>query len=325
MGEDSSEDTREAAVRRDSTMTTITWIGLGHMGNPMSANLVKAGYDVRGFDLSEAAMSAAEANGVRTCRSMQEALQGADVVFTMLPKGEHARAVYLGEEGILESAPEDALLIDSSTIDVESALALHKAADAAGYVFVDAPVSGGISGAAAGTLTFMIGGHPRAVEAASQYIEPMAGKIVATGEAGTGQAAKIVNNMMLFICLEACAEGSVLADRLGLDPQVFWDIASVSSGNSWALQTWYPVPGIVDSAAANNNFEATFSAVLAAKDAGLALMAGEQTGVDLPAAQLVAERLQRLIDEGYGNKDCSLIAKYAAPDGRIRGWDPEQA
>jgi 3-hydroxyisobutyrate dehydrogenase len=306
-------------------MTTITWIGLGHMGSPMSANLVKAGYDVRGFDLSEAAMSAAHANGVKTCGSMEEALQGADVVFTMLPKGEHARAAYLGEEGILELAPEDALLIDSSTIDVESALALHKAADEAGFVFVDAPVSGGISGAAAGTLTFMIGGHPHAVEAAAEHIRPMAGKIVPTGEAGTGQAAKIVNNMMLFICLEACAEGSVLADRLGLDPQVFWDIASVSSGNSWALQTWYPVPGIVDSAAANNNFEATFSAVLAAKDAGLALMAGEQTGVDLPAAKLVAERLQRLIDDGYGDKDCSLITKYAAPDGKIAGWDPDKA
>ena len=152
----------------------------------------------------------------------------------------------------------------------------------------------------------------------------MAGRVVHTGAAGTGQAAKIVNNMMLFICLEACSEGSVLADRLGLDPKVFWEIASVSSGNSWALQTWYPVPGMTDSAAANHNFDATFSATLAAKDIGLALAAGKQTDVNLPAARLVAERFQELIDEGLAGKDCSLIAKYAAPDGKIPGWDPEK-
>lgn len=306
-------------------MTTITWIGLGHMGNPMSANLAAAGYDVRGHDVSAEAMAAARDRGVQTFDSMEEALQGADVVFTMLPKGEHARAVYLGDSGVIALAPKDALLIDSSTIDVETAEHLHRVAADAGFRFVDAPVSGGISGAAAGTLTFMVGGQPDVVETARTFIEPMARKIVATGEAGTGQAAKIVNNMMLFICLEACAEGSVLADRLGLDPQVFWDIASVSSGNSWALQTWYPVPGIVDSAAANDNFDATFSATLAAKDAGLALMAGEQTGVQLPAAALVAEKLQQLVDEGLGDKDCSLITKYAAPDGKIPGWDPDRA
>ncbi|PAU91012.1 3-hydroxyisobutyrate dehydrogenase [Kocuria sp. WN036] len=306
-------------------MTTITWIGLGHMGNPMSANLAGAGYDVRGHDVSADAMAAARDRGVQTFDTLEEALQGADVVFTMLPKGEHARAVYLGDSGVIALAPKDALLIDSSTIDVETAEELHRAAEDAGFRFVDAPVSGGISGAAAATLTFMVGGKPDVVEQARTFIEPMARKIVATGHAGTGQAAKIVNNMMLFICLEACAEGSVLADRLGLDPQVFWDIASVSSGNSWALQTWYPVPGIVDSAAANKNFEATFSAALAAKDAGLALMAGEQTGVELPAAKLVAERLQQLIDEGLGDKDCSLITKYAAPDGKIPGWDPDRA
>ena len=306
-------------------MTTITWIGLGHMGNPMSANLAGAGYDVRGHDVSADAMAAARDRGVQTFDTLEEALQGADVVFTMLPKGEHARAVYLGDSGVIALAPKDALLIDSSTIDVETAEELHRAAEDAGFRFVDAPVSGGISGAAAATLTFMVGGKPDVVEQARTFIEPMARKIVATGHAGTGQAAKIVNNMMLFICLEACAEGSVLADRLGLDPQVFWDIASVSSGNSWALQTWDPVPGIVDSAAANKNFEATFSAALAAKDAGLALMAGEQTGVELPAAKLVAERLQQLIDEGLGDKDCSLITKYAAPDGKIPGWDPDKA
>ena len=305
-------------------MSTITWIGLGHMGAPMSANLVAAGHDVRGFDLSEAAMAAAREGGVQTFLSMKEALEGADVVITMLPKGEHSRAVYLGEDGVLALAPKDALLVDSSTIDVATAEELHRAAAEAGFAFVDAPVSGGISGAAAGTLTFMIGGEEQHARRAEEIVWPMAGRVVHTGAAGTGQAAKIVNNMMLFICLEACSEGSVLADRLGLDPQVFWEIASVSSGNSWALQTWYPVPGMTDSAAANHNFDATFSATLAAKDIGLALAAGEQTDVNLPAARLVAERFQELIDEGLADKDCSLIAKYAAPDGQIPGWDPEK-
>lgn len=304
-------------------MPTISWIGLGHMGGPMSANLVKAGHTVQGFDLDDHALHAAQAAGVTPCSSLEEALEGADVVFTMLPKGEHSRAVYLGEQGVLNLAPKDALLIDSSTIDVETAVALHEAAATAGFEFLDAPVSGGISGAAAGTLTFMVGGSNSVFENAREFIDPMAGRVVHTGEAGTGQAAKIVNNMMLFICLEACAEGSVLADRLGLDPQVFWDIASVSSGNSWALQTWYPVPDLTASAAANDNFTATFSAILAAKDAGLALAAGEQTGVNLPAAEVAAQRFNRLIDEGYGDRDCSLIAKYAAPDGQIRGWDPD--
>ncbi|WP_058955163.1 3-hydroxyisobutyrate dehydrogenase [Kocuria rhizophila] len=306
-------------------MSTITWIGLGHMGAPMSANLVAAGHDVRGFDLSEAAMAAAREGGVQTFSTMGEALDGAEVVITMLPKGEHSRAVYLGEDGVLALAPKDALLVDSSTIDVATAEQLHRAASEAGFAFVDAPVSGGISGAAAGTLTFMIGGEEQHARRAEEVVQPMAGRVVHTGAAGTGQAAKIVNNMMLFICLEACSEGSVLADRLGLDPRVFWEIASVSSGNSWALQTWYPVPGMTDSAAANHNFDATFSATLAAKDIGLALAAGEQTDVNLPAARLVAERFQELIDEGLADKDCSLIAKYAAPDGAIPGWDPDKA
>ena len=305
-------------------MTVISWIGLGHMGSPMSANLVEAGHTVRGFDLDERAMATARDGGVETFSSMAEALEGAEVVFTMLPKGEHSRAVYLGDQGVLALAPKDALLIDSSTIDVETALELHKAAAEKGFAFVDAPVSGGISGAAAGTLTFMIGGDKDTVARAEQVITPMAGRIVHTGGPGMGQSAKIVNNMMLFINLEACAEGSVLAERLGLDPRVFWDIASVSSGDSWALRTWYPVPDIVPSAAANNNFESTFSAVLAAKDVGLALSAGEQTGVDLPAAELAAQRFQRLIDEGYGDLDCSLIVKYAATDGKVQGWNPDE-
>ncbi len=290
-------------------MATIGWIGLGNMGGPMTANLVAAGHTVRGFDLNPAAVSSAEAGGLIGVSSIAEAIHGVDVVFTMLPKGEHARAVYLGDDGVLAHAETSTLLVDSSTIDIESAAALHEAAADKGFRFVDAPVSGGISGAKAGTLTFMIGGEEGAVRDATAMIEPMARNIIPTGGATTGQAAKICNNLMLFINLAATAEGAVLADRLGLDKQVFWDIASVSSGDSWALRTWYPVPGVVDTAASNNDFAPTFTAELANKDIGLAIAAARDTDTPLEIGEHVQQLFQRLIDDDQGGKDCSMIIK----------------
>jgi 3-hydroxyisobutyrate dehydrogenase len=236
---------------------------------------------------------------------------GADVVFTMLPKGEHAKAVYLGGDGVLAHADTRTLLVDSSTIDIAAAKELHDAAAAAGFRFVDAPVSGGMSGAKAGTLTFMVGGEAGAVADASRYIEPMAANIIPTGGPTTGQAAKICNNLMLLINLASTAEGAVLADRLGLDKKVFWDIASVSSGDSWALRTWYPVPGVVPTAASNNDFEPTFTAELANKDIGLAISAAEDTGTPLEIGRHVQQLYQRLIDSGNSGKDCSMIIKLA--------------
>jgi len=292
-------------------MTTITWIGLGHMGSPMSANLVKAGYDVRGFDLSEAAMSAAHANGVKTCGSMEEALQGADVVFTMLPKGEHARAAYLGEEGILELAPEDALLIDSSTIDVESALALHKAADEAGFVFVDAPVSGGISGAAAGTLTFMIGGSDEAFARATAVLEPMGKAVIHAGSAGAGQAAKICNNMMLGIHMIGTCEGFAMAQKLGLDPQVFYDIASVSSGQSWSVTSYCPVPGVGPQTPADNGYQGGFATTLMLKDLRLAMQAADTAEVDAKMGRRAMELYEAFEQAGNGGLDFSAIIETA--------------
>lgn len=288
-------------------MAVVGWIGLGNMGGPMSGNLVAAGHEVRGFDLSEAAVEAAVARGVTAVASIAEAVQGADVVFSMLPKGEHARAVYLGDDGILAHASTETLLVDSSTIDIESAQALHTAAADANFRFVDAPVSGGMSGAIAGTLTFMIGGEATAVSDASGFIEPMAGNIIPTGGATTGQAAKICNNLMLFINLAATAEGAVLADRLGIDKQVFWNIASVSSGDSWALRTWYPLAGVVDTAASNNDFAPTFTTDLANKDIGLAIAAAHDTGTPLVIGEHVQTLFQTLIDAGEGGRDCSLI------------------
>ncbi|NNH70604.1 3-hydroxyisobutyrate dehydrogenase [Nocardia uniformis] len=294
-------------------MATIAWIGLGHMGNPMTANLIGGGHTVHGFDLDRTALDAAAAKGVKPFGSIADAVRGVDAVFTMLPKGDHARAVYEGDDGVFAHADPSTLLVDSSTIDIDSAKLLHDTARARGFRFVDAPVSGGISGAAAGTLTFMLGGEPDAVEAAAVFIDPMSGNIIRTGAATSGQAAKICNNMMLLINLAACAEGAVLAERLGLDPTVFWNVASVSSADSWALRTWYPVPGIVETSAANHDFAPTFTADLANKDIGLALRAGESTDTPLPTAAIVAAQLQELVDSGLGGRDCSLIIKHIDP------------
>jgi len=292
-------------------MAVIGWIGLGHMGGPMTANLVAAGHTVRGFDLSQEALDAATQRGVTPVGSAVEATEGAEVVFTMLPKGDHVRSVWLGEDGLLAHVPTDTLLVDSSTIDIASAREVHEAAAASGHRFVDAPVSGGMSGAEAGTLTFMVGGEESAVQEAGEYIRPMAGNIIPTGGATSGQAAKICNNLMLFINLASTCEGAVLAERLGLDKQVFWDIASVSSGDSWALRTWYPVPGVVPTAASNQDFAPTFTAELANKDIGLALAAAQDTDTPLEIGTQVQTLFQRLIDEGDGGKDCSLIVRLA--------------
>lgn len=303
-------------------MATLGWIGLGNMGGRMTGHLVRADHTVLGYDLNPAATAAAQAEGVTIVDSIAAALDGADALFTSLPKGQHVRSVYEGADGVWAHAATSTLLIDCSTIDVETSRYLHEQSEVSGHHFVDAPVSGGISGAADGTLAFMLGGDPTDTARAAEYIEPMSGSTIVAGGPTMGIAAKIVNNMMLLIDVLANSEGSQLAEELGLDPKVFWQIASASSGRSWAQQTWYPVPGVIPTSAADHNFDATFTADLANKDIGLALEAGRQTGVHLPAATLAADQLQRLIDEGLGGKDCTLVAKYATPDGTLRGWQP---
>lgn len=298
-------------------MSTIGFIGLGHMGGPMTANLVKAGHTVKGFDLVPAALEAAVAGGVIAASSAADAVAGADVVFTMLPKGVHALGAYTGDDGIFAHASTDTLLVDSSTIDVESCQKLHDEAKAKGFRFIDAPVSGGISGANAGTLTFMVGGADDYVAEAKPFIDPMAGHIIATGGDTTGQAAKICNNLMLFINLASTCEGAVLADRLGLDKKTFWDIASVSSGDSWALRTWYPIPGVVDSAASNRDFDPTFTTDLANKDIGLAIAAAQATDTPLELGEYVQGMFAKLADAGMGGQDCSAIVKLV--DGSMEG------
>ena len=305
-----------------STMSTIAFIGLGRMGAPMATHLIAAGHTVRGVEVDPAAAALANARGITLVGSIAEALRGADAAFTSLPKPEHVRAVYGGPDGVFAHAAASTLLMDTSTVDVETSRWCHTEAEARGLTFVDAPISGGTAGAEAHSLTFMLGGRPADIERAREIVAPMAGNVIACGDAGAGIAAKLVNNMMLFVSVMAMSEGSQLAEQLGLDPKVFWEVARVSSGDSWALRTWYPVPGVLERSAANNNFDPTFSVDLARKDCGLAVQAGELTGVHLPAATLALAQLDELIAEGLGGKDCTLVAKLASPDGTLRGYDP---
>jgi 3-hydroxyisobutyrate dehydrogenase len=307
-------------------MAVIGWIGLGHMGGPMAAHLVEAGHEVVGFDVDARMDEQAQASGIRTVSDAATAARDADAVFTSLPRSEHSRQVLIGDverPGVFDAVRPGTLVLDTSTVDVDTSRACHEAAGARDVRFVDAPVSGGIAGAHAGTLTFMLGGEADAAAEAAKLVDPMAGHVFVVGGPTSGIAAKLANNLMLFITLQASSEGARLAESLGLDPKVFHDIATVSSGDSWPLRTWYPVPGVVETSPANRNFEATFTTQLAEKDLSYALAAGEAAGLDLAAGRLAMERFRRLVDEGYGDRDCSLVVKYVGRDGRTPGFDPD--
>jgi 3-hydroxyisobutyrate dehydrogenase len=247
-------------------MADIGFIGLGNMGGPMAANLVQAGHRVRGFDLVPAALEAAASKGIETAASAAEAVQGAETVVTMLPAGEQVRAAYLGEGGLIAAAGPGSLLVDSSTIDVASAREVHEAAAAAGHLMLDAPVSGGVAGAEAATLTFMCGGPDAAFARARPLLEVMGRNIVHAGGPGNGQAAKVCNNMILGISMLACAEAFTLGEKLGLDPKKLFEISSVSSGSCWAMLNHNPVPGIVETSAANRDYRPGFAAAMMHKD-----------------------------------------------------------
>jgi len=285
-------------------MTRIAFIGLGNMGGPMAANLVKAGHAVIGYDLSHDMLKAAEATGVKPANVLTEALAEAEVVVTMLPKGQHVLTVWTD---ILRSVPKGTLLIDSSTIDVDSARKAHVMAGEVGCLSLDAPVSGGTGGASAGTLTFMAGGSPESFAAAKPLLEVMGRKIVHCGDAGAGQAAKICNNMILGISMIGVCEAFVLGEKLGLTHQALFDVASTSSGQCWSINTYCPVPGPVPTSPANNDYKPGFSAALMLKDLRLsqeaALSSGASTPLGAEAAQLYAlfEKL------GNGGRDFSAI------------------
>ncbi|MEU0312902.1 3-hydroxyisobutyrate dehydrogenase [Nocardioides sp. NPDC006273] len=271
--------------------TRIAFIGLGNMGGPMAANLVKAGYTVSGYDPSPQAQEQATQNGIAVAASPAEAATDAEVVFTMLPAGDHVLDVYLGRRGtepVIGTAPAGALLIDCSTIAVQDARAAATAAREAGYRAVDAPVSGGVQGAAAGTLTFMVGSSEEDFGTVRTLLEPMAGRVVPCGETGSGQAAKICNNMILGISMIAVSEAFVLGERLGLTHQALFDVASTASGQCWSLTSNCPVPGPVPTSPANRDYAPGFASPLMAKDLGLAMKAADATLTDTKLGQMAA-------------------------------------
>src|SRR5246127_2022196 len=267
-------------------MSPIAFLGLGNMGAPMSANLVAAGHVVRGFDPVPAAAAAAAAGGATVFDSTADAVAGADVVITMLPSGEIVRRCYAE---ILPAVRGGALFIDSSTISVNDAREVHAQAESHGFSQLDAPVSGGVKGAVAGTLAFMVGGDESAVQRARPVLEPMAGKIIHCGAAGAGQAAKVCNNMVLAVQQIAIGEAFVLAEKLGLSAQSLFDVITGATGNCWAVHPNCPVPGPVPTSPANNDFKPGFATALMNKDLGLAMDAVKSTGSAAPLGSHAAE------------------------------------
>ncbi len=284
-------------------MSTIAFLGLGNMGGPMAANLVTAGHTVRGFDPVPAAQEAAKANGVNVFPTGAEAVAGADVVITMLPNGALVKSCYAE---VLPAAAEGALFIDSSTISVDDAREVHKVALEHGFAQLDAPVSGGVKGAVAGTLAFMVGGEDDAVERGRAVLEPMAGKIIHCGASGAGQAAKVCNNMVLAVQQIAVGEAFVLAEKLGLDKQALFDVITGATGNCWAVQVNCPVPGPVPTSPANNDFKPGFATALMNKDLGLAMAAVESTGSSAPLGTHAAEIYTKFAVD-HADKDFSAV------------------
>jgi 3-hydroxyisobutyrate dehydrogenase len=289
-------------------MTNIAFIGVGNMGGPMARNLLKAGHAISAFDLSAAVLEPVLKAGAAKAASANDAVKDADVVVTMLPAGHHVRSVYL-DNGILGAAKKGALLIDSSTIDIDSARAVHAAAEKASFDFLDAPVSGGVGGAEAGTLTFMCGGSEVAFERAKPVLDKMGKKVVLAGGAGAGQAAKICNNMLLAISMIGTCEAFVLGEKLGLDPQKLFDIASTSSGQCWSLTTYCPVPGPVPTSPSNRGYAGGFATALMLKDLKLAQAAAQSAGAPTPLGAEAAQLYALFAAKGHAGLDFSGIIR----------------
>jgi 3-hydroxyisobutyrate dehydrogenase len=288
-------------------MAKIAFIGLGHMGGGMAPNLVKAGHEVRAFDLSDEALARAVEQGCTRAGSTEEAVGDAEVVVTMLPAAQHVLAVY--RDQVLGKAPTTALLIDCSTIDVESARTVAQEASEQGYTMVDAPVSGGIAAAASGNLAFMVGGSEEAFAKAQPILDPMAKAVIHAGSAGAGQAAKICNNMILGATMIVTCEAFVMAEKLGLSTQTFFDIASKASGQSWSMTAYTPVPGVGPDTPADHDYEGGFAAALMLKDLKLAMDAAQAAGAYTPLGSEAEQLYQRFVNLGGGTKDFSGIIK----------------
>ena len=299
-------------------MARVAFIGLGHMGGGMAPNLAKSGHEVRAFDLSEEALAHAVERGCQRAKSTDEAVKDADAVVTMLPAGKHVAEVYRSH--VFGKAPKSAILIDCSTIDVATAKAVEEEAQAQGYTMVDAPVSGGIAAAEGGTLTFMVGGSDDGFGKAREYLEKMGKAVIHAGDAGSGQAAKICNNMLLGATMAATCEAFVLAQKLGLDLQTFYEISSKASGQSWSMTSYCPVPGVGPETPADRGYEGGFAAALMLKDLKLAMEAAQKAGAYTPMGGEAEELYQRFVDRGGANKDFSALIKmiddsWTVPEG----------
>ncbi len=291
-------------------MARIGFIGLGNMGLPMAQNLLKAGHQVEGVDLNPAALEKLKASGGTVVEFAKVAASRADVVITMLPAGKHVRDVYLGAGGIIENANPGTLLIDCSTIDVETARAVATEAENKGLLMLDAPVSGGVGGATTATLTFMVGGSAQAFARAQSILEKMGKTIVHAGGAGNGQAAKICNNMILGISMIAVSEAFVLAEKLGLDHQKLFDISSKSSGQCWSMTSYCPVPGPVPTSPANRDYQAGFTAAMMLKDLRLAQDAAKSAGAKTELGADAERIYSAYAESGEAARDFSGIIRF---------------
>lgn len=294
-------------------MTTIAFIGLGNMGGGMAINLAKAGNDVRAFDLSAEALAAVKSAGCLPATSAADAIKDAEVVVTMLPAGKHVMAVY--EEEVFGTARPGTLLIDCSTIDVATARDLANKAHNHGLVAVDAPVSGGIAAAHGGTLTFMVGGSEEAFGFAEAILNDMGKAVIHAGDNGAGQAAKICNNMLLGATMVATCEAFNLAERLGLDPQTFFDISSKASGQSWSMTSYCPVPGVGPDTPADHDYQGGFATALMLKDLRLAMEAAEDLGAAVPMGERARGLYEGFAEAGHGGLDFSAIITALNPPG----------
>lgn len=291
-------------------MSKIGFIGLGNMGGPMAANLVKAGHVVSGYDLMPENLETFSGAGGSTAATVAEAVENAEVVVTMLPAGKHVMSVYTGPDGVLENVPAGALLIDCSTIDVTTAREIAGQAGAAGFDMLDAPVSGGVMGAQGATLTFMTGASDEAFARAEPVLAQMGKNIIHAGGPGNGQAAKVCNNMLLGISMIGVSEAFNLADKLGLDRQKLFDISSTASGQCWSLNTYCPVPGPVETSPANNDYKPGFSVAMMLKDLKLSQDAATSAGVDTPLGAHATQLYDAFETAGNGDVDFSGIIKY---------------
>lgn len=294
-------------------MATVGFIGLGNMGGPMASNLVKAGHQVTAFDLSQAALDAIVADGAKAAASAEDAVNGADIIVSMLPADRHVKSAYLGDNGLIKTLTQQQLVIDCSTISSDTAMFVGEQLKQASIPFIDAPVSGGVGGAKAGTLTFICGGTEENVDRARSVLNDMGKNVFRAGDVGSGQIAKICNNMLLSVLMVGTSEALQLGKANGLDPKVLSEIMQASSGNNWTLQVYNPCPGVMEGVPSSNDYQGGFLVDLMTKDLGLAQKTALDSGATTPMGSLTRNLYHSWSEQGHGRQDFSSIFNYVAP------------